>query len=414
MKRTISILLALALVLTLSLVGVTPATAQSWLNGWSHRVEITIDSGKIDAALVDFPVLLYLSTSAGIDPDDVSFVFDELGAEKLKLAVTKDDGTTQCYVEIEGWDSTNKKAWLWVKVPNIASDADTTLYLYYDHTQPDNTARVGETGSPPAQNVWDSNFVGVWHKADGPAQAILDSTSYANDGTKKGANEPQQVDGQIGKAQDYDGIDDTVTLPTIDLHSAHTIECWFVRYGTQYGLFIAQRGAGGNAFEFYDRPSAIDNKLHYWNGASIVDSDSDVSTGTWHYAAATHDGANALVFYLSGVTDGSRTLSLGGPSTEHIVLEQNTLPNYAKGLLDEVRFSNVARSAAWIKATYHSGDDSLLSYGSEESGPPPSPVVGWETYPINKVRVLLPWIALLAAIAAGVSMLVLRRGRAQS
>jgi len=36
-------------------------------------------------------------------------------------------------------------------------------------------------------------------------------------------------------------------------------------------------------------------------------------------------------------------------------------------------------------------------------------VVGWETYPINKVRVLLPWIGLFAAIIAGTSLLVLRR-----
>jgi uncharacterized pyridoxamine 5'-phosphate oxidase family protein len=38
--------------------------------------------------------------------------------------------------------------------------------------------------------------------------------------------------------------------------------------------------------------------------------------------------------------------------------------------------------------------------------------VGWETYPINKVRVLIPWIALLAAIIVGASLLVLRRRRA--
>jgi hypothetical protein len=39
--------------------------------------------------------------------------------------------------------------------------------------------------------------------------------------------------------------------------------------------------------------------------------------------------------------------------------------------------------------------------------------VGWETYPINKVRVLLPWIALLAAATTGVSLFVLRRRRVQ-
>ena len=38
--------------------------------------------------------------------------------------------------------------------------------------------------------------------------------------------------------------------------------------------------------------------------------------------------------------------------------------------------------------------------------------VGWETYPINKVRVLLPWITLLATIVAGGSLLVLRHRRA--
>ncbi|MGB6874301.1 MAG: hypothetical protein WBE46_09290, partial [Dehalococcoidia bacterium] len=48
----------------------------------------------------------------------------------------------------------------------------------------------------------------------------------------------------------------------------------------------------------------------------------------------------------------------------------------------------------------------------EEWGNPAS--VGWETYPINKVRVLLPWIALFAAIVVGASLLVLRRRRAQS
>ena len=46
-------------------------------------------------------------------------------------------------------------------------------------------------------------------------------------------------------------------------------------------------------------------------------------------------------------------------------------------------------------------------FGVKSSSPP----VGWETYPINKLRVLLPWIALLAAILVGAGLLVLRRRR---
>jgi hypothetical protein len=56
-------------------------------------------------------------------------------------------------------------------------------------------------------------------------------------------------------------------------------------------------------------------------------------------------------------------------------------------------------------------DSYFLAVPSEKSLPQ---VVGWETYSIGKVRVLLPWIALGAAIIVGASLLVLRRRRAQS
>jgi len=61
------------------------------------------------------------------------------------------------------------------------------------------------------------------------------------------------------------------------------------------------------------------------------------------------------------------------------------------------------------------GDDDLTANGViVDQGGPGTGAVGWETYPINKVRVLLPWIALLAAIMAGAGLLVLRHRRIQT
>jgi len=40
---------------------------------------------------------------------------------------------------------------------------------------------------------------------------------------------------------------------------------------------------------------------------------------------------------------------------------------FFNGIIDEARVSNVARSTAWIKATYESGRDDLIAYGSEET-----------------------------------------------
>ena len=428
MKRTFSILLALALVLGVSLVAATPVMAQSWLNGWSHRVEITIDSDKIDATLADFPVLLYLSTSSGIDPDDVSFVFDELGAEKLKLAVTTSDGTTQCYVEIEKWDSVSRQAWLWVKVPNIASGADTTLYLYYDPTQPDNTTWVGETGTTPAQNVWDSDFVFVSHMRDDPdASHIGDSTSNANHGTKKGGGEPAiTTTGQIDGAQNFDGIDDYIQLTNesaFDMQTAITVEGWIrLDSFTQPSTVASKwRNMGVDLRSWLLTVSTAGEPRFYISRDGIEFpqcAGSTLSTLTWYHLAGTYgDGYIRLFANSSPATP----VALSGSlylNDEPVLIGANdgwggTARRYTDGIIDEVRISDIARSAAWLKATYHSGDDSLLSYGSEESGPPPVPV-GWETYPISKVRVLLPWIALLAAIMAGSSLLVLRRRRVQS
>jgi hypothetical protein len=55
-------------------------------------------------------------------------------------------------------------------------------------------------------------------------------------------------------------------------------------------------------------------------------------------------------------------------------------------------------------------EQSLISYSDPSDYYNRLPV-GWETYPVNKLRVLLPWIGLLVAIIAGASLLVLRRRR---
>ena len=148
----------------------TQTIVRRWLSGWDKRVKITIDHNDVDSDLTNFPVLIYLSNSSGRNNDDVTFVFNELisDANRKKIAVTTSDKTTQCYVEIEKWDASNEKAWLWVKVPSISSTADTDLYLYYDKDHADNPDYVGDTGSTPAQNVWDSNYKGVYHLQGDP------------------------------------------------------------------------------------------------------------------------------------------------------------------------------------------------------------------------------------------------------
>jgi hypothetical protein len=175
-------------------------------------MKMTIDHTDISSSLANFPVLFYLSPSSGIYKDSVIGVFNEIGGYSKKIAVTKSDGITQCYVEIEKWDSVNKKAWLWVNVSSVSSTADTVLYLYYDASHADNTAYVGDVDSTVAQKVWDVNFKGVWHlrETSGGSGAIKDSTSNNNDGTNNGPT--LGVTGKIDSATEFDGSDDYIKV----------------------------------------------------------------------------------------------------------------------------------------------------------------------------------------------------------
>jgi hypothetical protein len=145
---------------------------------------LTIDNTNIDEDLTEFPMKLVLSSSAGSENQDVSHVFDILGDDSKKLMVQTVSGT-QCYVEIESWDSSSESAVLHVKVPHISSETNTELYFVYNADWTDNSEFVGDTGSTAAKAVWDSNFLGVWHMAQEPdgVDSILDSTSNEFHGT---------------------------------------------------------------------------------------------------------------------------------------------------------------------------------------------------------------------------------------
>ncbi|MBA7646152.1 hypothetical protein ES703_53914 [subsurface metagenome] len=341
-----------------------------WLSGWAKRVKLTIDQNDIDAALANFPILVHLGTSVGRNGDDVSFVFDELesDANRKKIAVTTSDGQTQCYVEIEKWVDANEQAWLWVKVPSVASGADTDLYLYYDSSHADNTAYVGDTNSEVAENVWDSDFELVYHMADGASnQAVYDSTSHDKDGTKVGANQPiQTTAGKIGNAQNFDGIDDAIDFGSTNFGKIYTLEYWMNLDDLSPISGLCPIGGAG---WFYSEwiPQTGDESYHR-AGGDFVSVAVETLVGTWIKRSIVRNGTS-VKFYHQGVQVGAtQTMA----SNDDFVVQRVgfTEVYIVDGRMDEVRISSTDRTAAWIKASYESERDHLLDFGSEEAGVP--------------------------------------------
>ena len=355
-------------------------TESNWLSGWKKRIKLSIDHDDIDDILNDFPILLHLSASCGRNSDDVSCVFDELtsDANRKKIAVAK--GATQCYVEIEKWDDDNEEAWLWVKVPSIASDTDTDLYLYYDADHADNDSYVGDTNDAVAENVWDANFKAVYHMADGADTShIYDSTGNDNDGTKKGAAEPAvTTSGEIADAQEFDGTDDYVDCgndSSLDFTSEDfTIGMWVKPglSGDSYkGLFYRGYPAGdGYFFRIHSN-----GRIFFYTAQSGATQDSYSAIGVLTadetvHLVVTRSGAVAKIYKNASVLtldyDASHVDPATCSRTVKIGADDSTYLPY-DGLIDEVRVYNRALLPAEIKTSYESERDDLLDWGSEET-----------------------------------------------
>ena len=345
-----------------------------WLTGgWDQRIELTIDSGDIDADLANFPVLVYLSDASGRDATDVTCVFNELVADvnRLKIAVTTSDEETQCYVEIEKWDDANEQAWLWVGVPAISSLTDTILYIYYDVDHADNVAYVGDINSAQAEAVWDANFRGVYHMADGLDNAsVYDSTQYDMDGVKSGANQPLQVDGGIGWAQDFDGIANEIGIANVvAINPDITAEVVFnpPNNPITFSGILGKRTAWD---DFYLLQLIASNNIEArWVNSvgGIFDCPGGVVTpAVYNYFSFRKDGDN-LYLRKDGAQVG--TIGCNGVANNiqpYYIGHSGNRNFYIDGLIDEVRFSDSARSNSWLAATHESNTDDLIAFGAED------------------------------------------------
>jgi len=344
----------------------------AWLSNFSNRLKLTIPADGVDSSLTDFPVMINLSSSSGKTGADVTPVFDELGDDHQKrFAITENDGTTQCYIEIEYWDATEERAILWTKIPTIYSSVDTDIYFYWDSAASGNTAYVGDTGDTPAQNVWDDNFKLVMHMSQDPngdvADAIKDSTSGVNHGTPAGGmTSVDIVDGKIGKAIDFDGNDDSIaTTASVAFNGVATIDMCIKL--TQPASI---RGISMSLTNVFYTHSA--NDFIYFHGTSdyfgisITTVECQLSIVYDGDTSTSRVCCNGVFYDITQQPGPTHDISAwSGYITGHI----NSNITNMSGTIDEVRQSDIVRSDAWIKATYHSNWDELVSFGAEQEMP---------------------------------------------
>ena len=244
----------------------------------------------------------------------------------------------------------------WVRIPTLDYNDNTEIYIYYG-----NPCIDAATENP--NDVWDSNFVGVWHlkeSGSGNPGEFDGSTAFSNDGQGNPTETPTQTSsGKIGTGQDFDG-NDFISVPnhsSLQLTSAITLSGWiYLRTfgtGSEVDPIIRKGEVNPNNYQLMVQDGIPQFALDGTDGDALIGATS-LNPNTWYYLVGTWESGGSRIVYLNGNQDGSGAFA-GPIGTDARVLNigGRAGADFIDGLLDEVRISDTPRSACWVETEYN-------------------------------------------------------------
>jgi hypothetical protein len=358
----------------------TPSASISWSNGYTNMRTIMINSSQVpNTNQTNFPVLISLPANTYADLKTTANGGVVTNANGYDIIFTSDAaGTIPLAYERESYSGSTGAMIDWVNVPTVSHSANTAIYLFYG-----NSAVTTDQSNP--SGTWDSNYAGVYHLPNGTTLSANDSTSNGNSGTINGAT---ATTGQIDGGASFNGSSQYISVPGQGIATGQfTISGWVNATGlATWGTIIKNWGASLNGAYHFGLDNASGKVSIYVtesNGTQIgpvIDANT-VSTGTWYYFVATADGSNVNLYrngssvgtplaYNGTLLNYSYTNIGAKPGNNTNAPLAGASPGYWDGALDELRVSNVARSADWIQTEYNnqSSPSTFYSVGAAVTG----------------------------------------------
>lgn len=347
----------------------------AWLTGWENRVRFRVDNSLLTGNLINYPFAIWHGNGATWDGAPDSFhpipieVINHLQNSHLndkKIAITTDDGVTQCYFMSyssnrllatlpSGDTSPLNDFWsIWVLAPFLYSNYQNDFYLYYDINQEDNV--YGEKSG----NVFSSstNIAGYWDFENLSYGHILDSSINKIDGIGTGVQSTSGI--VLNTLALGDGYFTLGSSGISQIYSnyGYTISGWIndsqkTGAGAVYKEYSL---TGDSSFTIYatgtNRPLRV--QILDENGASLLDKESlqNISSyNEWTSFAWVDSGGNASL-YINGVKD-QQTFSYtpGTLSVDTTVIGLDALGTGVEyeGSIDELTTYNTAKSDSWAR-----------------------------------------------------------------
>lgn len=316
-----------------------PGTPAQWLPGFTRRKPIDLTGAPTE--LVNFVASITRDT----DPDL---------AGSTTLAFTASDGVTALPAEIVVFDGATGKLEASVRT-TLAANAKTRIFVYY--------------GDGPALLTtlpWGPLYAGVWHMGSvGGMTEIARDSKKLHDATATPSDIPLVVTGILGEARQFDGSNDSMTIPdppdgSLDFGAttSFSVGLW-VKVTQSVSFFDMPFYKGGSSAGVTGYDFELGGGA-WWAGFSDGTADPVMSMfgdevnllGEWHYLVSQCDRDAAVVrTFLDGAKVDEQPFMRGSVSNASFVRFGE--PTYRfRGQLDEIRIYTGAISADWIATEY--------------------------------------------------------------
>ncbi|MBI5421659.1 LamG domain-containing protein [Candidatus Peregrinibacteria bacterium] len=213
------------------------------------------------------------------------------------------------------------------------------------------------------------------------AGAVLDYSSYANNGTLGGGNatfvptwqNAATCGNNSGGCYNFDGTNDFIdtndaSFDFIDGINPFSVEAWIHPDAvTGERIVMAKHAVGQSGWWLNIRN---DTKLELasqgnWNNAGV--STTSLSPGNWYHVVGTYDGSNARLYVNGSYEAISPTTLSNVVSNYNLTIGSQTGSIFFDGIIDEPRVYNRTLSATEISNHYNAGKPNFQNFNNAET-----------------------------------------------
>jgi hypothetical protein len=316
----------------------------------------TSGSGIGTTPLVNFPALVYIkedAIKAGVNCG-TNIKFPSGGTNGYDFAFTLSGISTELFYQVESYDPATGTLLAWVQIPSVTS-TNTALTFYFGSLSPAHTASFTNA-------TWSNDYQAVYHFNDANT-TVLDATGNSKTATATDAT--TTTSGKITSAYIFNGTSTKViSTAAATITGPFTLSAWAyvnnfttspdqkivtnqVSYTTGgYKMGFSGTSAANVKAEVETRTNTGTATLNRNTAGGTV-----VTTGSWHLVHGIYNGTN-FISYLDGAPDRTDVGAVAGTGGPIYIGSDFGTANWFNGTLDEIRISNVAKSADWMKLEY--------------------------------------------------------------